>query len=75
MIQGEEHTGSYYAATRNDHTTYASLEGEHETDVCIIGGGFTGVACALTLAERGTALPCLNRTASDGARPVETVVS
>ena len=53
MIQGEEHTGSYYAATRNDHTTYASLEGEHETDVCIIGGGFTGVACALTLAERG----------------------
>ncbi len=53
MIQGEEHTGSYYAATRNDHTTHASLEGEHETDVCIIGGGFTGVACALTLAERG----------------------
>ncbi len=49
----EEHTGSYYAATRNDDTTYAPLAGEHETDVCVIGGGFTGVASALTLAERG----------------------
>ncbi len=48
-----EHTGSYYAATRNDDTTYAPLAGEHETDVCVIGGGFTGVASALTLAERG----------------------
>lgn len=53
MIQGEEHTGSYYAATRNDHATYAALEGEYGTDVCVVGGGFTGVACALTLAERG----------------------
>lgn len=53
MTHGEEHTTSYYAATRTDTTTYPTLEGEHEADVCIIGGGFTGVACALTLAERG----------------------
>ena len=52
-MHSEEHTGSYYAATINDTTTHAPLEGEHRTDVCIIGGGFTGVACALTLAERG----------------------
>ncbi len=52
-MASEEHTRSYYAATRNDLTTYPELQGEHETDVCIIGGGFTGVACALTLAERG----------------------
>jgi gamma-glutamylputrescine oxidase len=52
-MSGEEHVKSYYAATRNDFTTYAELEGEHETDICIIGGGFTGVACALTMAERG----------------------
>lgn len=52
-MTSEEHTRSYYAATRNDLTTYPELQGEHETDVCIIGGGFTGVACALTLAERG----------------------
>ncbi|MBO6564412.1 MAG: FAD-binding oxidoreductase, partial [Pseudomonadales bacterium] len=52
-MASEEHTGSYYAATRNDVTTYPELEGDHDTDVCIIGGGFTGVACALTMAERG----------------------
>lgn len=49
----EEHIGSYYAATRNDPTTYQELDGEVETDICVIGGGFTGVATALTLVERG----------------------
>jgi gamma-glutamylputrescine oxidase len=44
---------SYYAATRNDHTTYPCLDGSTRADVCVIGGGFTGVAAALTLAERG----------------------
>ena len=52
-MASEEHTESYYAATRNDPTTYPTLDGDHETDICIIGGGFTGVASALTLAERG----------------------
>ena len=52
-MASEEHTASYYAATRNDLTTYPALDGDHETDICIIGGGFTGIACALTLAERG----------------------
>jgi len=49
----EEHTSSYYAATRNDLTTYPRLDGDVETEICIIGGGFTGVASALTMAERG----------------------
>ena len=53
MMQGEEHTNSYYAATRSDHTSYPVLEGEQEAEICIVGGGFTGIACALTLAERG----------------------
>ena len=47
------HCASYYAATRNDHTGYAPLVGERRADVCVIGGGFTGIATALTLAERG----------------------
>ena len=51
--QKQEHTGSYYAATVNEVTDYAPLQGSHETDVCVVGGGFTGVATALTLAERG----------------------
>ena len=57
----EEHAGSYYAATRNDEAVHMPLAGEHETEVCIIGGGFTGVACALTLAERGHAVTLLEQ--------------
>ena len=53
MADNSEHCWSYYAATRNDHSEYPSLEGSIETDVCVIGGGFTGVATALGLAERG----------------------
>jgi glycine/D-amino acid oxidase-like deaminating enzyme len=49
----QDHPRSYYAATRNDHTTHPTLESAVRADVCVIGGGFTGVAAALTLAERG----------------------
>ncbi|MEM7431501.1 MAG: FAD-binding oxidoreductase [Pseudomonadota bacterium] len=51
--QRQEHTGSYYAASANQTTDFAALEGEHTADVCIIGAGFTGISAALTLAERG----------------------
>jgi gamma-glutamylputrescine oxidase len=53
MSLAQPHCPSYYAATRNDMTRYPELEGEHSVDVCIIGAGFTGIATALTLAERG----------------------
>jgi len=49
----QEHTSSYYAATVNRHTDYPALRENLVADVCVIGGGFTGVATALTLAERG----------------------
>ncbi len=29
------------------------LQGDHQADVCVIGGGFTGLSAALNLAERG----------------------
>jgi glycine/D-amino acid oxidase-like deaminating enzyme len=51
--QRQEHTRSYYAATVRDRTDYPEIAGEQSADVCIVGGGFTGVATALTLAERG----------------------
>ena len=53
IYQRQEHTDSYYAASVTETTKYPALEGTTSTDVCIVGGGFTGVATALTLAERG----------------------
>ena len=52
-ITPRQHTGSYYAATVNQPTDYASLKGEQTADVCVVGAGFTGVSTALHLAERG----------------------
>jgi glycine/D-amino acid oxidase-like deaminating enzyme len=53
MSATAEHTGSYYAATANELTDYPQLRGAETADVCVIGAGFTGIATALTLAERG----------------------
>lgn len=44
---------SYYTASLDVDTDYPRLEGSVNVDVAIIGGGFTGVACAVELAERG----------------------
>jgi glycine/D-amino acid oxidase-like deaminating enzyme len=49
----QDHIRSWYAATVNEVTAYPSLQENLSVDVCIVGGGFTGVATALTLAERG----------------------
>jgi glycine/D-amino acid oxidase-like deaminating enzyme len=51
--QTQEHCKSYYAATANDHTVYPVLEGHETTDICVVGAGYTGIATALELAERG----------------------
>ena len=53
IYQKQEHTGSYYAATVNEKTNYPELKGTVSADICVVGAGFTGVATALTLAERG----------------------
>ena len=55
----EPHVKSYYAATANDHTRYPRLKGSLKVDVCVVGGGFSGVATALTLAERGYSVALL----------------
>ena len=48
-----QRSASYYTASLNDTTQYPTLQGTVEVDVVIIGGGFTGVASAVELAERG----------------------
>lgn len=50
---GREHTGSYYAASRNLRSDYPQLKGDHRCDVVVVGGGFSGVSTTLFLAERG----------------------
>ncbi len=47
------HIASYYAASRNDTTRYPVFKGDMTADVVVVGGGFSGVASALTMAERG----------------------
>lgn len=48
-----EHVASWYAATANPAPARPALHGELETDVCVVGGGFTGISTALHLAELG----------------------
>lgn len=49
----QERLPSYYHSSLNDPTTYPRLEGDSEADVVIIGAGFTGIASAVELSERG----------------------
>ncbi|MBX2853508.1 MAG: FAD-binding oxidoreductase [Rhodobacteraceae bacterium] len=44
---------SYYAAVSGPPPTFPALAGEISCDVCVVGGGFTGLSTALRLAERG----------------------
>ena len=48
-----EHAPSYYAASANWQTDYPKLDGDLDVDVVIVGGGFSGVATAVELCERG----------------------
>ena len=47
------HPDSYYAATALEAIKYPPLRGSVQADVCVIGGGFTGVSAAVNLAEAG----------------------
>jgi len=43
---------SWYVAT-TDIPAYPALDGHHHTDVCIIGGGYTGLGAAIELSRQG----------------------
>lgn len=54
---------SWYEATIGDRPEYPSLNGDLNCDVCIIGGGFTGLGAAVALAKNG-----VNVVLVDGCR-------
>lgn len=47
------HTRSWYADTAAPQPDLPALAGEITCDVCVVGGGYTGLSTALNLAERG----------------------
>ena len=53
------HAPSYYAASANRELCFAPLAGEQQADVCIVGGGFSGLNTAIELAERGLSVVLL----------------
>lgn len=48
-----QYPGSYYAATATPLAPFAAATGEINCDVCVIGGGYTGLSAALYLARQG----------------------
>ena len=51
--------GSYYLASANQTLPTESLEGEVDADVCVIGGGYTGLSAALHLSQQGYSVALL----------------
>ena len=54
-----EYPPSWYAATAVPAPHHPALEGEATADVCIIGGGYTGLSAALHCAEKGLSVVLL----------------
>ncbi|MBT9300264.1 MULTISPECIES: NAD(P)/FAD-dependent oxidoreductase [Pseudomonas] len=53
MNQSQDHARSYYLASANAMVQRPTLSEDLSADVCVIGGGFTGVNTAIELAQRG----------------------
>ncbi|WP_439106216.1 NAD(P)/FAD-dependent oxidoreductase [Congregibacter sp.] len=55
----EAHVNSWYAATANYHDSFPALAGDERCDVCIVGGGYTGLSAAIHLRKRGYSVTVL----------------
>ncbi|TCK30794.1 gamma-glutamylputrescine oxidase [Ancylobacter aquaticus] len=53
MASEIDHPQSWYAATANRSSPLPPLQGGARADVCVIGGGYTGLSAALHMAEAG----------------------
>ena len=56
------HAPSYYAASAHPGPLRASLQGAHQADVCIVGGGYTGLSTGIALAEAGFSVILLEQS-------------
>ncbi|MEP5766060.1 MAG: FAD-binding oxidoreductase [Halieaceae bacterium] len=53
------HIDSWYAASANQALSFPQLKGELEVDICIVGGGYTGLSSALHLRDKGYSVALL----------------
>ncbi|WP_121631736.1 NAD(P)/FAD-dependent oxidoreductase [Tropicibacter alexandrii] len=57
LLFSNDRTGAYpdswYAASTEALAQFPAIEGEVRADVCVVGGGYTGLSAALHLAEAG----------------------
>ncbi|MDF2077563.1 FAD-binding oxidoreductase [Pseudomonas mendocina] len=58
-VHSPQHAASYYAASVNRQQAYPPLDGERQVDVCIVGGGFSGLNTAIELAQKGLSVALL----------------
>lgn len=70
-IHSDNYPASFYHATAKELFQHPRLEESLETDVCVIGAGFSGLNSAIELAERGFAVTILEaKKVGWGARGV-----
>lgn len=53
MSHPPTHVDSWYAASANRHLQFPALTGSTHADVCIVGGGYTGLSSAIHLRKLG----------------------
>ena len=51
--QPAEYPSSWYAHSAPLLAPFPALQGDIDTDVCVIGGGYTGLSTAIHLRKRG----------------------
>lgn len=52
-MQTQDHVNSWYAASARPALRFSALRGQQRADVCVVGGGYTGLSTAIHLRKRG----------------------
>ena len=58
-VHSEQYPQSYYLDTAKEIFDHPQLEGKISADVCIVGGGFSGINTAIELRQRGLSVVLL----------------